>query len=418
MPSEAPPQRSTSRKKSRAVDSAFDPEAFELRLFLSVDIVGSTALKHRRNHHELHELYRSATDVIDSMGSAPLSADQRGSFDAALLRSLGGRDLDWARIVERCFSEFHARLQQELAGAWRNGQDRARQGVALRDYERHPWKAIGDELVYSVRVDSVAHAHQLLTAFLRAVRAEDAKWSHDTQPEIRLKAAGWIAGFPVNNRKVQLPMLHAHPGVAGARVAGASPWPKMDYLGPDIDIGFRIGKCTWAGMCVVSLALAEFLASDDAVAQKVLLLHVGWESLKGVWGDQPYPVVWAELNKAVREGFDANLAESAEAECRFVGRWRSNAEKLEAHQLRSDLERIRTRLPANFGAIVPYVPGADPPSEVERKHIQLRDLARRVQEAERERKTPGALEMRGGAPDIPAGTAASLAALERRDGPD
>ena len=70
----------------------------------------------------------------------------------------------------------------------------------------------------------------------------------------------------------------------------------FDFLGPDIDIGFRISKYSLRGMLVVDAKLACLLTKLntelDQNSISDLMRIVSYERLKGVWDDRPYPIVW------------------------------------------------------------------------------------------------------------------------------
>jgi hypothetical protein len=67
--------------------------------------------------------------------------------------------------------------------------------------------------------------------------------------------------------------------------------PRMDFLGPNIDIGFRISKFAERDQLVVSANIAHYLweiQSDIAQYLKI----VSFEKLKGVMNEAYYPIIW------------------------------------------------------------------------------------------------------------------------------
>ena len=70
----------------------------------------------------------------------------------------------------------------------------------------------------------------------------------------------------------------------------------LDFLGPDIDIGFRISKYALRNKLVVDAKLACLLTKlnteldQNNIAESMRI--VSYERLKGVWDDRPYPIVW------------------------------------------------------------------------------------------------------------------------------
>ena len=66
-----------------------------------------------------------------------------------------------------------------------------------------------------------------------------------------------------------------------------------DFLGPDIDIGFRLGPHVAANVLAVSAELAFILLDhEDSMGLSGRLRIVGYKQLKGVWRGRPYPIIW------------------------------------------------------------------------------------------------------------------------------
>lgn len=66
---------------------------------------------------------------------------------------------------------------------------------------------------------------------------------------------------------------------------------RREFQGKDIDIGFRIAKeNTAARKLSLSLELAYILSQNNNVHKKIHI--VGYNKLKGVWNERPYPIIW------------------------------------------------------------------------------------------------------------------------------
>ena len=68
----------------------------------------------------------------------------------------------------------------------------------------------------------------------------------------------------------------------------------VDFLGPDVDAGFRVAKFSDKKKLVVSANLSMCLISfctGNSIDTSNLNI-VSLEVLRGVWGGRPYPVVW------------------------------------------------------------------------------------------------------------------------------
>src|SRR3546814_4574183 len=97
---------------------------------------------------------------------------------------------------------------------------------------------------------------------------------------LRLKGTAWLADLSENNIALEIPELSSN-DVA----------PHLDFIGPDLDLGFRLSKFARPASLLLSLDLVEMLLAADNRADVVLYL-VGREELKGVMFGRPYPIRW------------------------------------------------------------------------------------------------------------------------------
>lgn len=146
---------------------------------------------------------------------------------------------------------------------------------------------MGDELIFTYHPNNGKEAVSVVAAFYDTLLQTDKSYQ---SKKLRLKGSAWIASFPHPNALIPTP----------------TPL-KVDYIGPQIDIGFRIGKFAQPGRLVVSIELAELIreVNENTVngGPKVHfhLSHVGWTRLKGVYSENPYPILWGytDLNAAL-----------------------------------------------------------------------------------------------------------------------
>lgn len=238
------------------------------RLFLSADISGSTAYKQQRT------------------ANAPLA---------------------WPTP----FIEFYRQYPGTFFGHWENGH--AAHG------NPHPaacglpqiWKAIGDELVMHQEVSSESAVACSVDAWINAIR-EFRERRIFKEHNLGLKGAAWLATFPDPNFEVMIPRDQqdaegydsAYP-LASNRDAVQTQTGTLDFLGPSIDIGFRLASKATTRRFPVSFELADVLAHiTDANDKAIHLRHDRDMYLKGVHHDAEYPFFWidigdSELDKAI-----------------------------------------------------------------------------------------------------------------------
>ena len=207
-----------------------DENTSGMRAFFSADLAGSTKLKNRLNHQELLRRYTSRKHLVKSLNKR--GAESPDEIRAILNNlNIGTDDYDWAQVVRRFYEDLCASFSQL------------------------PWKAMGDELIFSIPVSGRADLHLVTVAFLKAIRDMDGKLRNRRFPDsvsaVRIKGTAWVAGFPVRNRAIAIP-------------TSSGETKRVDYLGPEMDTGFRLGKCTRPGMLAISVEMAELLAEGNA----------------------------------------------------------------------------------------------------------------------------------------------------------
>jgi hypothetical protein len=327
-----------------------------IRIFLSVDVAGSTRIKNILNHKRILRNYEDRYSFVQDLTTKGKLKNKSGEdLSSEGIRSLvlktmishvSEEDSDWAHLLENTFQDFDALFQSLFAA-----RD-SKYHELVMNHELSPWKALGDELIYSIKVRNRKEIFDLSTSFLAALRRIDHKLRDKNH--IRLKGTAWVAGFPIRNRKVTMPLPALYMKVDGKEIP--YPYPQTDFLGPDIDAGFRISKFAWPGFLTISVELAEFLGQYESQDQ-MRIIFIGWEKLKGVWQDRPYPIFWALLPEKYDHETDYTpYTHSDEKESDLIFNFVRNRGKLkEAKHYLSLIEEIRNDLPADLGVVKPYI---------------------------------------------------------------
>jgi hypothetical protein len=213
-----------------------DPWRWKLRLFVSTDLVGSTA-------------YKAAQQ--DKSRWAPTFKEFFRGFPAAL---------------EAAYDQLTSRLERPSS-------------------RLQTWKFSGDEILFWVELRSHQEALGHIDAVKRAVSSFPELWKEKGVP-LRLKATAWLAGFPVTNTEIQIPSDGGNNSL-------------LDFIGPSIDLGFRIARFCDGRRFAVSADLALMLmdaVDKSEVDRKHFQVHLhGCEVLKGVIANEPYPVFWIDM---------------------------------------------------------------------------------------------------------------------------
>jgi hypothetical protein len=181
----------------------------------------------------------------------------------------------WLEAFETFYKEVPLFLMGQIATAFAATVDVPDIGI---------WKMLGDEIVFRARVRSAEEALLVTEAFYRTVVIYDARlaerWS------LRIRGCCWAARFPGRNIEIEIPEM-----------AGVG---SIDYLGNDVDLGFRLTPHADRGQIILSLNLAEALA--DLPERRGMRFHyVDRKVLKGVFAGRPYPLILVTLPDCMPE---------------------------------------------------------------------------------------------------------------------
>ena len=213
----------------------------ELVLFISIDLTGSTAFKNAKN-----------------ASTADSSKEPLPWLSAFLLFYKGFPDV--------FFQKFNT-----------------------SEKERRPrfWKHIGDELLFYVPLKDNTHCVDVMIYLLQAIQ-EYINSGDLRKNNLGLKCTAWTAGFPVNNFKFTVPDSNGIPKPS----THDKDYP-IDFIGPDIDLGFRLTKYSSAQRCIISADLTYLLLNAPST-DSFKWHYSGRQELKGFHSRGGYPVIWLE----------------------------------------------------------------------------------------------------------------------------
>jgi len=246
-----------------------------LRLFLSADIVGSTAYK----------------QALLSPGSDP------------------AQRIKWVSKIQGFYFEatkaFLARCAEVCEGA-----------AELAAFGEAPqlWKTIGDEVLFTKVLTHHSQVAIVLDCWLYALERMREYLKKGGAP-LDVKATAWIAGFPLRNSEVAVSTasdpIEAEDGdwfVEGGKLLNgiyngtSSPGVSKDYIGPSIDIGFRLTTLSSSRRLIVSVDVAYILSLSNPGRLEnspvYRIYYQGAAVLKGVFGGVNYPVFWIDMSPA------------------------------------------------------------------------------------------------------------------------
>lgn len=233
------------------------------RLFLSADLVGSTARKQSNPDQWLD-------DVLGFYQQFPV-------------------------IVQETLGDSELSYPVDLDGG---------------PIELELWKAVGDELIFSCVVREEHHVHLVVRGFVAALR----EWSErvvSNKAALPLKGGAWIATFPSPDRAIAViakpsalvPELFdpdLEPEYNNRKLLAAieeDEHPEilwMDFVGPGMDTGFRVVANATPRRFMLSLEVAWLYAEAATAEGDEDLFLEGEIHMKGVWKGRGYPLFWLD----------------------------------------------------------------------------------------------------------------------------
>lgn len=155
------------------------------------------------------------------------------------------------------------------------------------------WKMVGDEILFYLPVEECCEiieappkVYSLLQKSITHLETESV-----LQDRLSVKATLWAAA--VN----ELRHSEVHNNCANYLIKNHQNGNMMlDFLGPDIDTGFRLGTYAIHGKLTISASLTYLIAQHIPESQKKQELDryriISLEKLKGVWNGRHYPIIW------------------------------------------------------------------------------------------------------------------------------
>lgn len=265
------------------LDQSVDPLVSRLRLFLSVDVVGSTAFK-QANQRAFNYDIKVAQETNAEPWFSPIA--------------------QFYREIERLFAKEWEYYCSVLA--------------AEHQWPKGPapelWKSAGDELLYT----KVLTDHREALACLHCWKEAIKKYRvilREKYPSLDLKSCAWLAGFPITNTEVVfrssvggMPTEYDDDDAVYSNLSllhqfYADPTGKnltRDFIGPSIDTGFRLCGLATPRKLILSVDLALVLvhAIRGMPPGFPLGLQIRYDNrapLKGVLNGTDYPVFWIDV---------------------------------------------------------------------------------------------------------------------------
>lgn len=295
-----------------------NPPEYRLRLFLSVDLVGSTAFK-----------------------------SQEGNTNIKWIKAFQKFYGEFPKLYFRNFAEFCNKIPE----------------ITPEELANTPkiWKTIGDEILFVVRVNSVTHLGACVSAFVESLK----EFGREVQNAFSLNTKGnaWLAAFPTPNRSILLssngddPLIGPNDVLTEEFEAAVDSNPgKYDFLGKGIDGGFRISRNSTVDTLTISPALAYLLCrakrNIDTTSFDCRFVFHEPQEFKGMVKGEKYPVI------SIITSRDDEADKLQELEARLLGRPREAnfvtlSDYLEKYMVHHGIEKPELKLTHKGASVSP-----------------------------------------------------------------
>ncbi|MEW6237308.1 MAG: NUDIX domain-containing protein [Candidatus Omnitrophota bacterium] len=160
------------------------------------------------------------------------------------------------------------------------------------------WKFVGDEVLLYKKINKIEEAIKCIEISYSLMH-DVINFLHNEFPDAKthlsIKSVLWCADvkyvLPQNSEELKGPIKNI--AILQESVNGLTKSVLLDFLGPDVDIGFRIAKCATQRRLVISSDLAYIITLKSKKLRNKLFI-ISYEPLKGIWDGRPYPIIWYE----------------------------------------------------------------------------------------------------------------------------
>ena len=201
------------------------------------------------------------------------------SFDLVDSTSYKSQNLNWPKVFNSFMISCYDNLQKCIS--------RLNKEIVV-----HEWKRLGDEILFYIEHPSPESLHIIPTDVFDALQFIIAGLKSskiDRVGQLSAKATLWSAVVSSNNKTKGKNLFNI------VTVEDTPYGKRLDFLGPDIDTGFRIAKYASPGKLTIDAYLAWYITKlgkkhDSNIENNMRIVSL--ENIKGVWNNRRYPIIW------------------------------------------------------------------------------------------------------------------------------
>ncbi len=211
-----------------------------LLMFFSVDLIGSTAFKQKN-----------------------IQKDNLSS--------------NWKKNFQDFYNNFKIELQQ----SYQKIEDTL---ITEKEnfYYPYRWKFLGDEIIFVTHIDDFKYIYPHIEAFKKALVDYNVE-----EKTLKIRFTSWLAEFPIVNTILGDIKANFKKEIYSKT--------EVDFLGPSIDLGFRIAKYSSERKIVISVDLA-FTLLKYCLDNKIKPYYFYFDKEQAAIGliNNKYPIIWID----------------------------------------------------------------------------------------------------------------------------
>lgn len=273
-------------------------------------MVGIFAMVNSNNKNEFSKYKKILNNIKEQDTTFPERSFQQGSDNVVLFFSFDIVNSSiyktinyygWSIVIGKIIKELRDIVKSKIAWA-------------------EVWRVLGDEIIFIVNISDKESLHAYIDSiysilieycnniekgdFFNNIENCSNSMIHLMKIEniISLQASAWIAAV---KNKSEIKAVYDSGYVENIfEIIEESKNNKFyEFIGIDIDTGFRISKQTREKRLVLSFELAYILSETPEIVERFNI--VTYRKLKGVWNNASYPIIWYyDKNKHENREFD------------------------------------------------------------------------------------------------------------------
>lgn len=195
----------------------------------------------------------------------------------------------WAQVLNLLFKELRKKVCNKIEGS-------------------EMWRVLGDEAIFIIKIrdeeeliNYVNTIFEIMVSTISEIKSgKFLKSDNDfelmkLQNILSLKAAAWIAIVTDVGDITDKNISYRDTDNIFERYKSQEGYEIFEFLGNDIDTGFRIATQTQDGRMVLSYELAYLISQKTEVLSHLNIIT--YKKLKGVWKNKLYPIIWYHNSK-------------------------------------------------------------------------------------------------------------------------